>query len=209
MNRTFAVLILLILFTDAAVSLAQCPSDKYQWDFSLSYGLMTSSIYNDNNAPDGNKTITQVPHTTFFTVRYFLYNRLALGGAAGVASEKGTISATASPSSISGTYSVSNTTVALELYYIYFFRKYLEVYTFAGLGPAFSAIETTASTPSSGYTSTTSSLEAVKAQYTPIAVRVGGRLAGYAELGYGYKGVFNFGLSYKLGPSCWWKDDFR
>ena len=35
-------------------------------------------------------------------------------------------------------------------------------------------------------------------QVTPFAIRIGRKVGGFLELGYGYKGIFNFGLSYRF-----------
>ena len=35
-------------------------------------------------------------------------------------------------------------------------------------------------------------------QATPFGIRIGRKVAGFAELGYGYKGLFSFGLSYRF-----------
>jgi len=35
-------------------------------------------------------------------------------------------------------------------------------------------------------------------QVTPFGIRIGRRFAGFAEIGYGYKGLFSFGLSYRF-----------
>ena len=167
---------------------------------------MTYGLYYGNEGMDGNKTITRYPETTFFTTRYFIYNRLAIGCALGLGAEHGTYSNGPTPGYAHGSYNVNNTTLAFEVYYIYFFRKYLEVYTYAGIGPSFISKQEMGSP---GFDALSYKTEIVKAQYTPAGIRFGGRIGGYAELGYGYKGMVNLGISFKIGPSCWWKDDFR
>jgi hypothetical protein len=194
----FTVMLLLVYAVTASAQ--QCPSNKYQWDFSGSYGLMAAG------KAEG-KEITNTPAAAFFSIKYFIYNRLAVGACGGISTEK---SKQADPynASIANIYSVDGRTVAVELYYIYLFRKYLEVFTFAGAGPGFKSSTITNITGSFSSTVTTNS-DGLRAQYTPIAIRVGGRIGGYAELGYGYKGILNLGLSVKLGPSSWWKGEFR
>jgi hypothetical protein len=104
-------------------------------------------------------------------------------------------------------YNVNTQTVAVELYYVYYFRKYLEVYTFAGAGPEFSSTATKATTLNGETTNLKN--DKFKAQYTPLGLRLGGRFGVYAEVGYGYKGLVNTGVSFKLGPASWWKNYFR
>ena len=203
-------LILLIAFIFSTLTCtAQCPSDKYQWDLSVSYGYMNTGISYTDASQNGNKTIARYPQPAFFTVRYFLYNRLAIGVATGVASEQGKYFDPNNLATQAGTYSASSTTVAIELYYVYHFWKYVEVYTFAGAGPSFANMTSSYSSHGFGFPSETTSNTILKGQYTPLGIRFGGRLGAYAEVGYGYKGIVNAGISFKLGPTCWWKDDFR
>jgi len=210
MKLLCSCLCLFILLFHPIDGSGQCPSNKYQWDLSVSYGLISTSQFAANNNTDGDKMIASSSGASFFTVRYFLFNRLAICASGGVSGEKGRYNDPYNPSFITSGYQLNTTTIAVELYYIYFFRKYLEVYTFAGAGPSFTTTETninaTTSIPASA---NTVSADIFKAQYTPIGIRLGGRLGGYAEVGYGYKGIFNFGISCKLGPACWWKNEFR
>ncbi len=198
-----------IILSGLLTCAAQCPSNKYQWDLSVSYGYTTNGISYTDAAQDGNKTISQYPQPAFFTVRYFLYNRLAIGAGAGITSEQGKYYDPTHLSSQAGTYAASSTTMAVELYYVYHFWKFVEVYTFAGAGPSFISVSSTYTSPGLGFPSETTRNTIMKGQYTPVGIRLGGRLGGFAELGYGYKGIINAGISYKLGPTCWWKDDFR
>jgi hypothetical protein len=192
----FTVMLFLLY---AVATSAQCPSNKYQWDFSGSYGLVAGG------KDEG--IVTNTPAAVFITARYFIYNRLAVGACGGTSTIKSIQDDPYNASNINR-YTVDNRTAAVELYYIYLFRKYLEVYTFAGVGPGFKST-TIANTTGSISSAVTTSSDGLRAQYTPIAVRVGGRIGGYVELGYGYKGILNFGLSVKLGPSSWWRGEFR
>ena len=150
--------------------------------------------------------ITTQPQATYFTAHYFIFNRLAVGLALGLNTVKGTYDAAIGPGSVAGTYTTNYKTVAMELYYIYLFRKNMELYTFAGAGPSQLKEQSTLISP---YGSSTQTYGAgvFKGQITPVGIRFGGRLGGYAELGYGYKGLLNLGISFKLGPSSWWSDD--
>jgi hypothetical protein len=204
---------LLLFVTASFTATAQCPSDKRQWDIAVSHGFLTGDqvadqiTTNDNaSASSGGKTQTYNSGATFLTIRYFVYNRLAFGITGGITDERGQTTATYTPSLILSTYKQRITTIAPELYYIYFFGKYFEGYTLVGVGPSFisNTTVTNANGTVAGGTATTSR-DAFKVQYTPIGIRFGGRLGGFLELGIGYKGVVNAGLSFKLGPSCWWR----
>jgi outer membrane protein W len=206
-------IVLILLIACSFASKGQCPSDKRQFDIIINQGFITGDQLadqvkaNDNaSAGSGGKSETYNSGATFITVRYFLYNRLAFGFAGGINNVRGQYTDSYHPSLIISTYKQSNTTIAAEFYYIYFFRKYLEVYTFLGVGPSFTttttAVDATLFAPA---TTVIENRDELKLQYTPIGIRLGGRIGGFAELGIGYKGIFNAGISVKLGPSCWWK----
>jgi len=197
---------IIILFTAVSITgYGQCPSNKGQLEIAASYGSVTSDQVNIGTV-ENTKTLTYNSGIAFVTARYFLYSCLAVGFAGGSTNERGQYADAFNPKIITSTFKQGVTTIALEVYYVYTFRKYVEVYTFIGAGPAFTTVITvtnpTLYTP--GNTITTSS-DGLKAQYTPIGVRVGGRLGGFAELGFGYKGLINAGISYKFGRPCWWK----
>ena len=185
---------------------AQCPSDKRQLEVTASYGIISGSQLT-NGLSENHQTLTYNSGAAFITARYFLYNRLAVGMAGGEAAENGQFSNPYNPSTITSTYKQTVTTIAAELYYVYLFRKYLELYTFFGIGPGF-ASTTTITNPTSvnAGNTTVQAHDALRAQYTPIGIRAGGRLGLFGELGLGYKGVLNAGISFKFGPSCWWKE---
>jgi len=193
--------------------MGQCPSNKGQLDVSVSYGVITGdqvaqqfSTGDNANSSGNNKTLTYNSGATFFSARYFLFNRLAIGLCYGVTNERGQYADRTNPSFIASTYKQGITTIAMELYYIYSFRKYFEVYTLLGIGPAFINTQTTAyAAPNATGVITTAAENNLKAQYSPIGVRFGGKLGGFVELGIGYKGVISGGVSYKFGRPCWWK----
>jgi outer membrane protein W len=193
----------------AATAKAQCPSNRGQLEVTASYGLISSNQVSDNfttaDNSAGTKTRTYNSGSSFVSVKYFLFNRLAVGLSGGVASEKGQNSDRVNPAVVASTYTENFATIALEFCYVYHFRKHVEVYTFAGFGPSFISTETTFSTGLNAGTTLTSKENKIKAQYTPIGICIGNRLAGFVELGLGYKGVLNAGISYKFGSSCWWK----
>jgi len=203
-----ASLFLCLVLSTAMICRGQCPSNKNQWDFSGSYGFISTSQFSGIDNQESTRTVTSAMAALFVSVRYFAFNRLAVGVAVGVSGEDGRYNDPFVPHVLTSTYSYNSRTVAVEVYYVYYFRKRLEVYTFLGAGPSISGTQTTEYTgaQSSGVTSF-SGAEALKAQYTPIGIRLGGRFGLYAEVGYGYKGMLNVGLSYKPGPSCWWRKD--
>lgn len=209
MNRLFTCFISIMPIAYSLISNGQCPSNKAQLEVAVSYGIITGSQvadrFNNTDNSDG-KTRTYNSGNSFITVRYFLFNRLALGLSGGITNEKGQYTDRTNPSLISSTYKASYTTIAVELYYIYSFRKRLEIYTLAGAGPSFTTIQTTTYLGVTTGVTTTNKEDKIKVQYTPIGVRYGGRLGGFLEIGIGYKGLINGGISYKFGSPCWWKE---
>ena len=207
-------LTILLLFAVAGINAAyaQCPSNKRQLDISVSYGVISTDqvfgVPNDDGATvSGQKTLTSAPGSPFINVRYFFFNRLAFGVTCGFLSESGKYVDTYAPSITgTGTYASHSTVTAFEVYYIYLFRKNMELYTLGGIGPSFSNANITTNVLGLSTTSHAESVNTTKVQYTPIGIRYGGKLRAYAELGIGYKGVFNAGISYKLGPGSWWKE---
>ena len=197
---------LLLLLGSLQVA-GQCPSYKYQPEFIVSYGQLTSSDLIGGwkiSAPDGKRSTTETATTgaNFFTARYFLYSCLSVGFTGGYIDQKGNNNQRYGAQYVTtSTYEHKAVTIAVELNYIYRIRKYVDIYTFIGAGPAFkTAVTTNVASPISvdGQAKTTKSEDLVF-HYTPLGVRVGGRIGGFAELGFGYKGLLSGGLSLRLG----------
>lgn len=201
--KTSLLLVTLLMVT--AFCRAQCPSNKGQWEFTAGYGVVPS---NEVSGSSDNKSSVLTAHggVLYASGRYFLYNRMALGLYYGMNTEKGENRDAFTNTTVTATYTRQFTTFAIELYYIYFFRKRLEAYTLLGVGPGFaSTTTTTVATSLEPAVSKTESHDAFRAQYSPIGIRVGGRLGLFAEFGYGYKGMVSGGISFKFGRPCWWK----
>lgn len=202
MNRLSGAFCLIFLMAASLCSVAQCPSNKRQLDIAVSYGIVPADQLAQTIPGE---TITYNSGATFITARYFMYNRLAFGFSCGIENEKIQF---ADPRGLAPTTNSAKkiTTIAAELYYIYFFRKYLELYTLCGIGPGLATTTAIPDHPVTSGVSETNHQNIFRAQYTPIGVRIGGRLGGFAEAGIGYKGLVCAGLSFKLGPSSWWKE---
>ena len=191
---------------------AQCPSYKYQPELLLNYGYATGNevIANVNEAIKGvGRKRTEQTYSSgpaFVTIRYYVYSCMAFGFTGGYNNQKGaTIDVAGSLALTTSTYNNKVVTIALETYYIYKFRKYVDLYTYFGFGPSFTTKETDVLvTPVNSVASTTTTrTDAFSLHYTPLGVRFGGRLGGFAEIGMGYKGLFSTGLSFRFGrPWC-------
>lgn len=192
----------LLLLLSRFTTMAQvCPSNRGQVEVAVSYG----SVSPRQIQADPYSTITATTGATGVSVRYFRYSVLAFGLSGCILTEKGQTEDVFNKPAIKSTYTQRIVTIALEIYYVYGFRKYFEAYTFLGAGPAFAEITTDINAKGSAKAYTTQqSTNSIKMQYTPIGVRVGGRIGGFAELGFGYKGLINLGITYKLGGPCWW-----
>ncbi len=197
-----------LLLTVSLSARGQCPSYKYQPEFMVSYGMFTPSELADNWRQNGNgdqRSIRYEATTTgadFFTARFFLYSCLSIGLSGGYVSEQGAVKDRYGTGQVAtATYNRKSVTVAVELNYIYKIKKYLDVYTFIGTGPAFVTLTNTSvsSVISPGGKVTESRSDGFVFHYSPVGVRVGGRIGGFAELGYGYKGLLSGGLSVRLG----------
>jgi len=87
-------------------------------------------------------------------------------------------------------------TLAFEANYRYVNKGLIQVYSGAGIGVTYGqeTLSATAFHPqeSSG------NLMRLAYQFNVVGVRIGKRIAGVAEFGYGYKGIVNLGLSVQL-----------
>ncbi|GAA4465987.1 hypothetical protein GCM10023093_19240 [Nemorincola caseinilytica] len=102
-----------------------------------------------------------------------------------------------------GRFSRSTFTVAPEVTFNYGETAHgmLRFYSVVALGITRSAQTTTLDNPGSEYSITpppASTKVYTTFQATPIGIRVGRALGGFAELGIGYKGIFNYGLTYRF-----------
>jgi hypothetical protein len=91
-----------------------------------------------------------------------------------------------------GTLNRNLYTLAIEFDFIYFKRPNFQLYGVAGYGYSFGKDEYFLDTgkTDSGY------IGFMVFQVSPIAFKYGNRVAIFSELGFGYKGIANFGFSY-------------
>jgi hypothetical protein len=196
----------LLLFATSIAGRAQCPSNQGQLEFADSYGFgAAQQVFPTTNSVThtlpGNKINTENGGVWFNSIRYFMSRAVAVGITYGVTTIKGQYTDVFN-SAVAGNYKITYNTVAIEFYYIYTFHKYIETYSTLGFGPTFINVATTdANKPSASY-------DRFSVHYAPLGVRVGGRIAAFAEVGIGYKGLINIGISSKIGRSCWWRDRY-
>ncbi|PXW18318.1 outer membrane protein with beta-barrel domain [Chryseobacterium sp. CBTAP 102] len=87
-------------------------------------------------------------------------------------------------------------TLAVNSTYSYISKPKFRMYSGVGLGYTFSNEKL--SPNQSDVQSMYSKNSSFNFQVIGAGVRIGGKLAGFAELGFGYKGIINLGISYQL-----------
>jgi hypothetical protein len=88
-------------------------------------------------------------------------------------------------------------TVALEWEYRYVNQGPIQVYSGLGLGFTYATEELTP--PSElGVERDTGNISTFAYQLNAVGVRIGKKFGGFAEFGYGYKGIINLGFSVQL-----------
>ena len=88
-------------------------------------------------------------------------------------------------------------TAAIEFEYRYVNQGPVQVYSGLGLGYTYATEELTPP-PELGTSSDSGDISNVAYQANVVGVRVGKKFGGFAEFGYGYKGIVNIGLSLQL-----------
>lgn len=177
-------------------SMAQYVDGQYgRHELSLSVGRISGQQIAESSGPEhGGYFISSATPNYFGTYRYHISKRLALGITAGV-------------QDMSGDYNDANghiyqltsfhyVTGACEVLFVYKRVGKFRVYTFLGLGgsvhtDSYKALVSWKNT----YTETRKSFNM---QCTPIGISVGGLLSVFAELGIGYKGLINGGVSMRV-----------
>lgn len=94
----------------------------------------------------------------------------------------------------SGTYGykTKSAVMAFECVFHHYHKPNIAVYSLAGLGSYFTQDQSII------YPDQTYSDAAMTFQATPLGIRFGKTVGVFAELGYGYKGILNFGISGKF-----------
>jgi len=197
--------ILTFLIICAITSTAISQTFKGQSEFSASYGI-NSFQQSLQGGIGGGSEVTEITSATpnlFLTYRYYLSNRFAIGITIGT-QQFTTASYDPYYTGVSNlpykTDAYNYTTVTAEFLYNYLNRHWVRLYTYIGVGCSFykKNIWEYSGPNNAPWTNTSGNQAAFNMQYVPIAISVGGRLSGFAELGIGYKGFLNAGISYRL-----------
>ena len=171
-------------------------------EFSLSYGVITPDMFYpfktsvlDDQLPDDRYVRDNYKSmgNLFLTYRFISLNEYFMwGGTVGY----GTSSSDVYYMSVNqGTVDRQFITGAFELQFRYVNDGPFQMYSGLGLGVTY-GMEQFNATGDSGIKSGTRSMILPGYQVNVVGVRFGRRLAGYLELGFGYKGIMNAGIAY-------------
>ena len=193
---------LLLLSVAPLFSVAQ--TFRGQSEVSVSYGFRSFQEVSNGEfgLGDEDSYVTEDYSTgnLFLTDRYYLSNRLAIGLTAG------RIHFNTSFHQSQGSYAVESssssfdyTTIAPEVLFNYINTRYVRLYTLLGTGYSIVSEKTTEYFPF-GQPAVSSSVRhtPINVYYSPIGLSIGGQVSGFLELGIGYKGFVNAGLSFRL-----------
>jgi len=144
----------------------------------------------------------------FLTYRHFFTKRFALGFTAGIDNESGDLSYgnpeqnATGYDGVSGHYTVKTYTFAAEALFAYVKKGRFMFYGYGGMGLtnykqnyyfySNTYYPPPVTLPSNPYTYNQTYFNA---QVTPIGIRFGGNIAGFVEMGFGYKGLMSGGIS--------------
>ncbi len=156
----------------------------------------------------------------FLSYRYFLTDHFAIGVSGGIDDVKGNLTYgnpnfNGGQEGTAGTYIRHTTTIAPELFFKYTQHGRVMIYGYVGMGYTRSRVEKAydpriyASFYQNGVNTNTTLPDYLSAvnplyitqyhingQVTPFGLRIGEKIAWYMEVGFGYKGLINTGLSF-------------
>ncbi len=184
----FGILLSCLVFNSAF-------AQKGRHEIKAGYGVGTSNEFinslSDMQITDVTKNITSGDKTfkgAFqLGYKYSLTDKINIG--AGFAYERAAANAHDNMNNL-GKLKSDYYTIAAEMDYVYLRREGFTFYSTAGLG---------ATIYDQKYTSEVSSKDTdnkvnLNFQVTPIGVKYGDKFGFFGEIGYGYKGIFNFGI---------------
>ena len=138
----------------------------------------------------------------FLSYSYFVTSRLGIGITAGTEfvtfNQIANYDAPTPGLPVLGSFKSNITTVAFELKPVYLNTRLVQLYGLIGLGARYTTDKLVSGENNIPGKEVTYTPVFINTQWTPIGVRVGKTLSGFLELGLGYKGLINGGISYKL-----------
>jgi outer membrane protein W len=218
--KTITHAIMIVLFLCHGIALA---GDKGSSLISLSSGIITIDEFNGVTATSFMDIPSRYSTAAFLTYRYFVTDHIAIGVTAGIDDVEGNLTygnpnVNGGIDGTAGTYIRHTCTIAPEVFIKYYQRHNAMLYGYAGAGYTLSKVEKAYSpeqyaafyqngvnTSSGGLPPYLSAQNPVyinenhfNAQLTAFGIRLGEKVAWDIEIGFGYKGLINTGLSVKL-----------
>ena len=181
------------------------PAAKYE--FAVSAGFFTGRSLQDKESLLADPEIALYEHTDakstpaiFLTFQRTLSPRFVLGFSLGTGSGSGKLNNETGGRNVD--YSWRTYTVAVEARFVYLDRRFIRLYGLAGTGPNIYRQVSSSSQRTGGVFNASGRSEEIELgtayQITPIGIRCGTRIAGFAEVGFGYKGALNVGASVRF-----------
>lgn len=202
MIRSFAFLLLLIASNTLT---AQSYDRSYlHHDLMISYGLPSTDLFLnisssmlDDRFPDKRYIRDNYSGSGIISLTYRKVSKSEMffwGGSASYNQTKGDLY---NVGSLEGEIKRNFLTVAIEGQYRYQNLKKVQLYSGVGIGYSIGN-ETLTASVGSGKQSSSGSINRFAWQINVIGMRLGNNIGGFIELGYGYKGIINAGLSIQL-----------
>jgi hypothetical protein len=178
-------------------------AQDYEIDLSANLGNATMlSAGAAENFLTGNEFHSQTLYISYFlTLKHHFPNNMALSLTAGYFSDAGHFSYRDEDESYEvGPYTRHSYILAPEFEVSYYSARNVNLYSIVGLGirSSYADIQDSSNHSFHNYAHPIPHTVIPAFQYTPIAVRFGNNFGGFAELGWGYKGIINLGLFYKI-----------
>ena len=206
LNRMKKILLfVVVLFSLQAVQAQSYERSYDHHDISISYSLFHPDQFQEVNTPmlddmfqESGLRYTRDNYSSygglFLTYRHIFKNELFMWGiTAGYSSSKSEIY---NVGQFVGDLDRTFITAAIEWEFRYVNQGLVQVYSGLGLGFTYGTEELTSFNP--GFESSTGNISTIAYQLNGVGIRVGKKFAGYLELGYGYKGLINFGFSIQV-----------
>ncbi len=198
-------LVFLLIFISCTGLFGQSYDRSYlHHDIMVSYGLPATDMFQDINSSMLDDKFPDMRYTRdnyrgsgiiSLTYRHVSKNEYMFWGIG--ASYNQTVSDIYNVGQLEGELKRSFITIAIEGHYRYQNMKKIQLYSGIGIGYTFGN-ETLVPTTHSGNASSSGSINQFAWQINAIGIRIGNSIAGFAEFGYGYKGIINVGLSIQL-----------
>jgi hypothetical protein len=199
----------IVLFSIALISFSIVKGQSFDrsylhHDVLISYGLPSTDLFHnigssmlDDKYPDKRYIRDNYSGSGIISLTYRKVSKsewFFWGASVGYNSTKGDIY---NVGSLEGELKRSFITVGVEGQYRYQNFKKIQLYSGVGLGFSLGN-ETLTPPPDSGNSSSSGSINRLAYQINVIGIRLGKDVGGFIELGYGYKGIVNAGLSVQI-----------